>query len=531
MDEQKKVVPAEDVAVEEKTSKKNKNKKSFNLKGFLRSNRFKKGSLATAFTAGFIVIVILINVFFSALEDRFPSMKIDMTENKIYSLSETVLEAAEKIDIPTTIYVLAKEDTAKDDSILASYGLQYSQIPVLCEKMEEANSNITVKYVDLDTNPTFASQTKYANYSLQTGSVIIENDRRIRVLSITDFFTMQYDENYVATYYMSIDSALTGALMQVQADEIPVISIATGSHGELLSAYLETFETLFQNNNFEIKKFDILTQDIPDDTAILLLPTPTSDYTDAELSKLDTFLASNEKGFNSLWLTFDPAQPELPNLSSFLSEWGFAVPNEIIIETDAANLISVNGTFFISQLTDNLDIGSSHASMSEYGYFVTPTARPIELLYEYSADNNTYPISVSSSTAYVQDSSAEAIEEPTGALSSYVTTALSQRVVKISDEDYMKSVVVFGSSAMFTSSYLSSTTFANAEYLVDLARFTLGIADAKIGVTQEFTAVNTFDITITTAARNFFGIGVFTIMIPLAIVIAGLVVYLKRRHL
>jgi len=531
MDEQKKVVPSEEVVLEEKPSKKEKNKKSVNLKGFFKSNRFKKGSLATAFTAGFIVIVILINVFFTALEERFPSMKIDMTENKIYSLSETVLEAANKIDIPTTIYILAKEETAKDDSLLEYYGLQYSQIPILCEKMEESNSNITVKYIDLDSNPTFASQTKYANYTLQTGSVIIENDRRIRALSIGDFFTQQYDENYVATYYMSVDSALTGALMQVQADEIPVISIASGSHGELLTSYLETFESLFQNNNFEIKTFDILSQSIPEDTSILLLPTPTDDYTDAELTKLDNFLASNKAGFASLWITFDPAQPELPNLSSFLSEWGFAVPNEVIIETDEANLISVNGTFFISELTNNVDIGSSHASMSDYGYFVTPTARPIDLLYEYSADNNTYALSVSSESAYVQDSSAETIEEPTEGLSSYVTTALSQRVVKISDVDYMKSVVAFGSSAMFTPSYLSSTTFGNAEYLVDLARFSLGMADAVTGVTQEFTAVNTYDITVTTAARNFFGIGVFTIMIPLAIVIAGLVVYLKRRHL
>ena len=113
----------------------------------------------------------------------------------------------------------------------------------------------------------------------------------------------------------------------------------------------------------------------------------------------------------------------------------------------------------------------------------------------------------------------------------FTTLAVSQKVTKISDIDYSKNVVVFGSSAMFVSSYLSSSTFGNSEYIVDLARFCAGIKDADTGVYIDKPAVNTYDISITSGARNFFGVGVFTILIPLAIIVAGLCVYLRRRHL
>lgn len=59
---------------------------------------------------------------------------------------------------PTTIYIMASEDIAKSDTLLAEYGIKYSQVSALAEKMAERNSNISVEYIDLDQNPAFASE-------------------------------------------------------------------------------------------------------------------------------------------------------------------------------------------------------------------------------------------------------------------------------------------------------------------------------------------------------------------------------------
>ena len=49
--------------------------------------------MATGLTAGFIVIVILINVVVSILGERFPSINVDMTKSGANTLSEDALEA------------------------------------------------------------------------------------------------------------------------------------------------------------------------------------------------------------------------------------------------------------------------------------------------------------------------------------------------------------------------------------------------------------------------------------------------------
>ena len=500
-------------------------KGSKKFSSYFHSTRFKKGGLATAFSIGFVVIIILLNVVFSLLEKRFPSMQIDMTTNKIFSLSEDAIEAAKNVDMPTTIYILASEESAKDDSLLSNYNLQYSQVAVLAERAAEANSNISVEYVDIERNPTFASADKYAGYTLSTGSVIVENDRRIRVLGLSDLYATEYDNYYNATHYMQVDSALTNALTQVTVESIPIISIASGSHQEMLSSdSLATFQTLLSSNNFEFQTFDLLTEEIPENTSILFLPTPASDYTDEELVKLDAFLDETKEGYRSVWVSFHATQSDLPKLSSFLAEWGLASPTQVVKDSDTSHLIAPDASYLISNITENLNIGGE----GDYNYFATPQCRPIELLFDANDSIVTYSLAETYDTAYLESTTGNTTNTSDPGVQT--TVAIGKRSEKINGTYYDKSVVAFGSSLTFTS-YLSSTTFGNAKYLVDLAKYTTGTSDSSIGVSTKQVETQTYDITITTAARNVIGIGLFTIAIPLSLIIVGIVVYLKRRHL
>jgi ABC-2 type transport system permease protein len=368
--------------------------------------------------------------------------------------------------------------------------------------------------------------------------VIVENDRRIRVLNLSDLYATEYSYPNNVTYYMQVDSALTNALTQVTVETIPILSIASGSHGEMLSTdSLATFQALMTSNSFEIQTFDILTEDIPENTSIIFLPTPTTDYTDEELAKLDAFLDETKEGYRSVWVSFDAAQPSLPNFSAFLAEWGLEVPGQVIITDKQENRVSSkNKSYIISNLTENLDIGGE----GDYGYFVTPQSRPINLLFDANDSIATYALAQTSEEAilntveeFIEDTEEKdqenEKEDKQGSVQT--TVAIGRKSEKINGTYYDKSVVAFGSSIAFTSPYLSSNTFGNATYFVDLARYTCGVSDSSIGVTTKQVETNTLDITITTGARNAIGIGLFVIVIPLALIIAGVVVYLKRRHL
>ena len=74
---------------ENKASSQNKKEKKLKDKKERKFNskKFKHGAMATAFTCVFIAVVVLVNVVATILFDRFP-ITIDLTENKIYSVSE-----------------------------------------------------------------------------------------------------------------------------------------------------------------------------------------------------------------------------------------------------------------------------------------------------------------------------------------------------------------------------------------------------------------------------------------------------------
>ena len=164
------------------------------------SHKGKYRGISLAMTAGFLVVVILLNVVVSLLAERYPSMNLDLTEGHVNTLSDSAAEIASNVQNPTTIYIMASEDIAKSDTLLAEYGIKYSQVSALAEKMAERNSNISVEYIDLDQNPAFASE--YQDDGLMTADVLVKTDKRYRVLAYTDLFDVQYSQTGMVAYSM-----------------------------------------------------------------------------------------------------------------------------------------------------------------------------------------------------------------------------------------------------------------------------------------------------------------------------------------
>ena len=168
---------------EQKAGKKKKIKMPSSLKKTLKSRRFQRGGIATAFTAIFIVVVILVNVVVSLLSDRFPSMNIDLTANQVNTLSEEALDVAKDVQYETNIYIIASDGWI---DYAESYGYHYSTLISITDRLVEANSKIHVETIDLETNPTFANE--YADESLTNGCVVVETEKRYRVLTTNDLF-------------------------------------------------------------------------------------------------------------------------------------------------------------------------------------------------------------------------------------------------------------------------------------------------------------------------------------------------------
>lgn len=489
---------------------------------FVKTDRFKRSTAATIFTVIFIALVIVLNVVMSSLTDRFPSMNIDLTAQKLNSLSEDSLNVAKELKKDVTIYLIGSEDAIRGDQIYSSYNLKYSQVANLADKLAEANpSKIKVQFVDPDKDPSFVSN--YASDSLTTGKVLVKSEDRYRVLTVSDLFSVQQDSTTGSyKYYSKVDGALANALYLVNLDSVPVIAVATG-HEEILSTdNRSAFDQLMKDDCFDVVEFNMLTDEIPENASVVMLPTPTTDYTADEIAKLNAFLSTKDRTVShSLLVTCHPTQGDLPNLSAFLEDWGLKVGSGLVLESDANKVLSASAAYIYANATDKVLSGT-------YSNLVAPFSSPIEILFDTNSGISTYPLIQTNDTAYVSLDDQVSDNPDTD---TYTTAALAQKSETVENSIVRTNVIVLGNSMSLTESFISGSTFGNRTFMTDLMKYATDTTDSGTGLTISQTETNAYDITGTSTIIFFVGLVVFTITIPLAILIAGLVVFLRRRHL
>lgn len=497
------------------------------VKAAVKQDKFKRGSLAVVFTVIFIAVVVVVNVLVSVLTTRFPSLNFDMTKEGLNTLSEEAVDVAKGVAIDTTIYIIGSEDAIRGDKIYTNYGLKYSQVANLADRLREVNDKIKVQFIDPDLNPTFISE--YPEDSLSSGKVLISTEKRKKVLSVTDLFSIQQDQNTgEQKSYSMVDGALANALYLVNLDKVPVVSVATG-HEELLSGTnLAALTALLEDNNYEVKTFDILKEEIPADTSMIFVGTPTTDYSADEIAKIEAFL--NDKSMESSRTLFFNAFPtqswaSMPNLKAFLAEWGLEPQNTTVCETDANNVLPTqNGDPSYVFATVNKDVFGDKT----YENLIMPASASVKRLFNANNDIVTYSAVETQDTAYVQGTEEEMTENPETGVQTIV--ALAQRYMDNLGQ-IKSNVVVNGCSTGYLSSFLSNSTFGNKNMTVDLVKDLTDTTDTRVGLSVKQTETNTLDIAAPSGVIITLGLGVFTVALPLVVLIAGLVIFLRRRHL
>ena len=488
-----------------------------------RSNKFKRGGMATLLTVVFIAIVVAVNVVATALTDRFPSLEIDMTAQGLNTLSDQALEVAQGIEQDTYIYLIGTEEGYEQNQIYSSYGLEYSQVSNLARRLAEANSHIKVEFKDPDTNPEFVSQ--YSADNLTTGKVLVETETRHRVLTVTDLYSIEQDQTTGETKtYSMVDSALAGALEVVNMDNVPIFAIATG-HNELLTTEnMASFIGMMEDQNFEIQEVDLLTQDIPEGTQVLMLPTPTTDYSTDELDKIRDYLndTTNTDPLTVLTTTY-PTQSDMPNFATFLEEWGVRVQQGVVAETDTNQMAIADVTAVL------VDSSDEFLADNTYDRLVSYYSSPLELLFDSNNSVSTYPLWTTSDTAYILTEENANTENEDRETSSQTVASLSSKYVQVEGSSVTRNLVVFGSSNVFLDSFMSNA-FSDATYVQDMLLNLSGNSGSSVNVVTQRVQTNEMDIVATRSTMDFWGI-VFIAGIPVVILAAGLVIFLKRRHL
>lgn len=521
--------PAEaDAKKDKKKDKKNKDKKNArphkSLREELRSEKFKHGTMSTALTAIFIVAIILVNVIVGVLGERFPSINLDMTSDSDNSLSEEAIEVVDTVDEPTEILVMLAREDAEADS-------NYQKVVSISTRMAERNSNITVQFLDPDTEPALLSE--YSGDGLTSGAVLVRTDKRYRVVTSSDLFPVGMNQStYEYVQYTDVNGALASALSAVNADVMPVVAFDTG-HSEMLD--ISSYKELLQNNNFDTVDVNIMTDEIPEGTQILVFPVPATDLSEEEITKINDYLNDTSVTRNrSVMFLYHPTQSEMPVLNSYLGEWGMSVTPSIVYEEESTNYMQSPSTL-LATVSEDVDLEGESA----YSYIVSPTTNPISILWDARNSVSVYPLLTSSETSYVynvtegstltEEGDPERDPDATGVQN---LAAIGVKSVRGDDGDYFNaSVLAIGSPFLFDGYFTGASTFGNGSYVTDLAKYVTGTTGSSTAVYSTPKQLVTNDIAMSGSQIMVLGLLVFTILIPLAFVISGIVVFIRRRHL
>ena len=313
-----------------------------------------------------------------------------------------------------------------------------------------------------------------------SASVFLTDDT-IVVLMIDGQHLLLYDKEYFKKAWPETYSALLASpgSETIKIQEAPVkqhveacAAVDTG-HTPLMS--VDGFTSELEENNFEIKEFNLLTDEIPEGTQVIILPSPSADLTEAEVKKVSDYLNDDETSEpRNLVVLYTPQMEELPNLKGLMNEWGLdVVPQSEVTATSDGSYVQYKD-YMIANATDEVDLGGQ----SSYEYLLAPVASPVEVLWDGRNEVTTSVLMTSPEDAERLVYDAESKEMETVSSGRENLIAMGTKKYKYAGNSYRNSnVVAMGCGLLVDSNFLSSSIFSNKDYAIDLFTYLVGIGE------------------------------------------------------
>ena len=296
--------------------------KKFKFTSSANGRVFRNGLYSTAILAAAIMLAVLVNLLVGAIPSKYT--ELDLSEAKMYTLSDSSRKLVQGMDQDVTIYYLC--ETGSEDAILTK----------LLDHYAEESSHLRWEQKDPALYPTFAAQ--YGASDAAAGSLIVVSGDDSVVLDAADLYEYDYSDYYTtgsANVTFGGEKQITSAIYKLTAAEESHVYYTT-NHGE--QAPTSSLTEALEAQNLDLQPLDLLTSTIPDDCSLLIINAPASDFASDglvdEISQLQAYL---ENGGKVLLTT--SAFVDTPNLDAVMAQFGLAREPGLVVEGDAGHAL------------------------------------------------------------------------------------------------------------------------------------------------------------------------------------------------
>ena len=453
----------------------------------------------------FLIIAAIIgaNVGCSYIPTKY--MEHDITKNGWYTITAETKEVLKNLDQDITINVISsKEDV---DETVKHYVDAY----------DSQSSHIHVEYKPKNEYPGFVTQ--YTDDSLYYSSLILTMGDEYRVINYNDMFEYTYDySSYTQSISaFDIEGQITAAICSLINGENQIRVYTLAGHGEQnIPSYVT--ETL-KKSGYAFIDANLIGKEVPEDCDILIINGPESDFNDDEIAAVLKYIDNGGKVIMISALELY----DTDKYDEMLKDWGIVTVDETVVERDYG---------YIYSQEDPSSILVTPSDTSAYSI----KANKFNILYrsryfDYQAENlptyvTAYDLFESSSSAYAKK------------LGEYVTMnyedgdangpfSLGIDVRKYNpDNGLTGEVIIIGSGFFLYEDVDNIVSHGNSDYVIDICK---KLVDNSLIVTIPSKQL-TYEYIRVSSGMVFLYVAICCLLIPLAFIIAGLVIVILRRR-
>ena len=474
----------------------------------LTTKYLKTGGYSVLVSCIAIAIVIIVNLFVNQLPTTVT--QFDMSATDTLSISEQTVELVKGIKDEITVYYIAQ------------HGSEDEYVSTMLDKYKALNNKIKIEQVDPALNPGFLSGDKA---QLSEGSLFVESAKRSKSISSYDIYFPGVSMESIYSYYQQygqmpsatgfdLENCMTGAINYVTTDILPVVYSLQG-HGEyaISSNYLGYLEA----ESIEMKDLTLATLEaVPEDCACILINVPEKDISENEANMILAYLKAGGKLMINTWYKSSVETP-MPNLASVLEYYGVKAIEGLIIEGDANARIPSDPTIAIPKF------GSHEITTPLSGYYLfSADNMGIEIGKELREGLTVTPLLMTSANSYARvDYNTETLEKIDGDIAGPFNLAVA---ISETLENGSTTQIVWANTPSLVNEGLD-VYGTNSAMFVNSFGWLCEKQDAISIPVKNFEQTY---LELTESQGNLLS-AIFTIVLPLAVIVTGFVVWFRRR--
>lgn len=491
------------------------------------------GTIAIIIALLTLVVFVPINLIVNYYDKVY-----DMTPTKRYTLNETTAKLLnDTSDKDIDVFFLSKKEYFRGAPEFLSLYHTLTQL--------EERPNIDVTYFEPDENAALANELSNDGLlSVQNGDIFVRCGEITKRIDHSKIFQTTSD----GTFQYAGEELIAAAIETCTNGSLPTIYFLQGHGEKSITDSYEIYTNQLKTNNYDVQELDLSeTKSVPGNAKILYLAGPQQDITDEEKDILRAYM--NAGGSLSMLLSPSDTEGRFDNIEDLLSDYGIIMDYNIVSETSAANqlqdknyeqnenFIRVEYPAATGDYTEDLTSEINYlVNNGEYIAGLAGTrsfALMSETTFKDAANVEVSPI-IRSIASYDSDGNEKYTTKSTPMGGDTVTHAEAEKLSEMQlDLGYYAlnrvtgaKLIVMGSTDIIDKDVIAPSLSAT-QMLLTFSNTWLYDSDISMGIGNKLNAYDSMTFKDASHAKKVLA---SMIIIPAALAIAGVAVWLKRRH-